>query len=344
MGTLRGKRGKLGDEWSWQLDGSRPVAFRSEDLRRHWTLFPKLSLLVGLFFLMTSFGGGARSPADHCNDASLQVKGQLAGTVSWCAPQGTQVTIAVGIIAVHYPGNENPCNFAGERGPGDAWFEVPGSYQLVLTGPSIPGEISSAEWTYGFQGSFSLCGGENAMRVTIVLVTNLAGATGWVADFGPGAFGARSGSFAPASLPTPTPPPKPTPTSTPTQTPPASPTPGTPTSTAPPSPTATPPPSPSPTPTTSGTPTPSATPGSPTGTAAPVLLLPASATPRGSPATSVTPTAIEASVTPGPAGFPNTGAKGGPLGGMAGVVALLVAGGLLVGLSLGVLNWTRRRG
>lgn len=380
MATTRGHRGGRENSWIWE-SSPEPRPRPARWLASRWTVPFGFSILVGLLLLLTSFGGNAQRGTlpQSCSDASLQVGGQLTGSVTWCAPEGTQVQAAEGIIAVHYPGNENPCHFAAERGPGDGWFEVAGNYRLVLIGPKIPGQIAAAQWSFSFEGPFSLCGDENAMRVTIILSTNLAGATAWVQDFGVGAFGDRSESFKPTpqATPTPTPSTRPTSTASPTPTlspmPTASPTPTgspshTPLNSATPTPASTPTMTPSPGPTSTSTPSMTATPQptpsasstppqtlpptpSPTAHPTPTATPPVSTTPTPSPTPTVippwvmspVPTALTSFETPAPSGFPKGGAGGYATAGAQGMIGLALIGIFLIILSAGIMNWPRRR-
>ena len=201
MSRLRGRRVGVGNDWTWERsDDTRPL------VKRVW---PVVALVLAplLVVVLASFGGDAKSSplSSNCSDSGIEVAGALTGDIQWCGTANSTVTDVLALVAVHYPGNKNPCGFPEERGPGDSWFEPPGSYNLSRDGPAVPGLLASATWTYSIVGSISLCGGENSMRVTIVALTDLGGAIAWSGDFGPGAFGSRTESFPPAGLPTPTP-------------------------------------------------------------------------------------------------------------------------------------------
>lgn len=332
VSRIVGRRGPTDTGWHWCVVDDPPRR-RS----RPWITAVPIAALAGILVFAASMsggGGGAAGKPDSCGDVGLSVNGALTGEISFCASAGTVVSEVAGVIAVHYPGNENPCGYLPEPGPGDGWFQVPGSYQLALSGgPPVPGPVTSADWSYSFGGSFSLCGGENSMRVTIAVITNLPGAAAWATDFGPGAYAVRTESFKPEVLVPPTPTPAPTRTPTPLVTPTPSPSP---------SPTASPTPSPapagSPSPAPSATPSPAATPTptpiitaspSPTPSASPTPTA-ITATPTRTPSPTRSPAVLERSATPVRSPVPSLPATGGSSGGSTVLWLFLLLGAGLV--------------
>jgi hypothetical protein len=302
---------------------------------------------VGAMLMSSAERAGAQS-----GDATIQVDGMLSGTVTWTKDEPTTVTQVHGIIAVHYPGGENPCGFPPEPGPAEGWYQVPGDYQVVLTnGPTVPGPVpaGTTTWNYQFVGDFQLCGGENAMRVTIVFITEQAGATAWVEHFGPGAYGDRSESFPPVVVATPTPTPVVTPTPTPVVTPTPPPEVPTPTPTPvviPETPTPT-PEVPTPTPEVpTPTPTPEVIVVVPTPTPAEVITVVPPPAPVDVPVV-VPPTPVVAPVVEAPDVFPVTGDGSGPAGSDSSLALIMVvAGGLALasgGAGLTFAGLRRRR-
>src|SRR5438093_5791695 len=150
MNVSRGRSMPSGGARICEADAGRSASFLRSVRTWRSLLFILIALAGGLVLLPTIHGAGAATPGG-CGSASVDVRGRLTGTVDWCGPSGTTISRAIGVISVHYPGNKNPCGFAPERGPGGGWYEVPGDYQLVLSGgPALPATTGSAEWNYGF--------------------------------------------------------------------------------------------------------------------------------------------------------------------------------------------------
>ncbi len=169
----------------------------------------KVIIIMFIAVLAVAFAVKETS-ADTVCGAGVQIEGTTTGDFRWCDDE-TVVDIIL-LVSVHYPSNANPCGFDVERGPSNSWYEVPNTIVNYI-------EVSTNHWEYSLTHG-ALCGGENSMRVTVIIITEGHGATAWAQDFGTGAYGVRTESFKPTNTtPTPTIIVTPTPSSTVTPTP-----------------------------------------------------------------------------------------------------------------------------